>query len=139
MSHALAQAGERTGINFNSDRLVHNTMKSHRLVRLGGEQGKQDDIIEAIFHAYFEECANIADPTVLVDIAKKAGVDCTKEYLEGSEGKAEVLSDYEQCASVHGVSGVPFYVLSREGNRGKIKLSGAQPSDAFVEAFEALS
>ncbi|CAN0028634.1 unnamed protein product, partial [Discosporangium mesarthrocarpum] len=71
MSRALAQAGERCGIDFNNDRVVHNTVKSHRLLMRAKDQGKQDEMIEAIFHAYFEEGRNIADPSVLVDIANK--------------------------------------------------------------------
>ena len=53
------------------DRRVHNTIRSHRLVRLATEQGKGGDMIEQIFHGYFEEGRNIADIDVLLDLAKK--------------------------------------------------------------------
>jgi predicted DsbA family dithiol-disulfide isomerase len=48
------------------------------------------------------------------------------------------------CACTTGVkryniSGVPFFIITREGNKEKITLSGAQPVDEFEAAFEALS
>ncbi|CAM9495134.1 unnamed protein product [Sphacelaria rigidula] len=139
MSTALEKAGELTGINFNKDRRVHNTIRSHRLVRLASEQGKGGDMIEQLFHGYFEEGRNIADVDVLLDLAKKADVECSKDYLQGKEGKDEVLYEYEKAARSEGVSGVPYFVLSREGSRATLPLSGAQPPEAFIEAFEALS
>lgn len=55
-------------------RRVHNTIRSHRLVRLASEQGKGGDMIEQIFRGYFEEGRNIADVDVLLDLAKKVCV-----------------------------------------------------------------
>jgi predicted DsbA family dithiol-disulfide isomerase len=34
------------------------------------------------------------------------------------------------------VSGVPFFEIAAEGDKNKESLSGAQPSDAFVEIFQ---
>lgn len=71
MATALEKAGKTTGINFNNERRVHNTVRSHRLVRLADEQGKGDDMIEQLFQGYFEEGRNIADVDVLLDLAQK--------------------------------------------------------------------
>lgn len=71
MSAALGRAGALTGIRFNAERRVHNTMRSHRLVRLATKQGKGNEMIEQIFHGYFEEGRNIADVGVLLDLAEK--------------------------------------------------------------------
>lgn len=71
MATALEKAGKTTGINFNNERRVHNTTRSHRLVRLADEQGKGDDMIEQLFQGYFEEGRNIADVDVLLDLAQK--------------------------------------------------------------------
>lgn len=69
----------------------------------------------------------------------QAGVECSKEYLEGREGKEEVLLEYETSVRRHGVSGVPHFLVSREGTKMVIPLSGAQAPETFVEAFEALT
>lgn len=71
MSVALGAAGAKANINFNTERRVHNTLRSHRLVRLADQQGKGDKMIEEIFHGYFEEGRNIADIDVLLELASK--------------------------------------------------------------------
>lgn len=83
MSVALARAGEKTGINFNTERRVHNTLRSHRLVRLAEEQGKGNDMIEQIFRGYFEEGRNIADVDVLLDLAGKVRAASTRPVRYG--------------------------------------------------------
>lgn len=75
----------------------------------------------------------------LFSFSHQAKVECTKEYLQGNEGKQEVMYEYEKAARDAGVSGVPYFVLSREGSKAALPLSGAQPPEAFIEAFEALS
>ncbi|CAN0426557.1 unnamed protein product [Ectocarpus sp. 12 AP-2014] len=139
MAASLAMAGEATGIRFNNDRKVHNTIRSHRLVRFADGQGKGGEMIDQLFHAYFEQGRNIADVDVLLELAEKAGVECTKDYLEGKEGQPEVISEYKQGIHNHGISGVPYFIVSREGSKATVPLSGGQPAAAFVEAFEALS
>lgn len=71
MAAALDTAGQTNGINFNSDRRVHNTIRSHRLVQLADQQDKGDQMIEQLFHGYFEKGMNIADVGVLLEIAQK--------------------------------------------------------------------
>lgn len=75
----------------------------------------------------------------LVLIYAQAGVECTKDYLEGKEGQQEVISEYKHGIHNHGISGVPYFIVSREGSKATVPLSGGQPAAAFVEAFEALS
>lgn len=69
----------------------------------------------------------------------QAGVECTKEYLEGSEGGLEVVNEYQKGIRTHGITGVPFFVISNESKTATVPLSGGQPPAAFIEAFEALS
>ncbi|CAN0403456.1 unnamed protein product [Pylaiella littoralis] len=139
MATSLEKVGQANGIQFNNERRVHNTIKSHRLVRLADAQDKGNEMVEQLFHGYFEEGKNIADVDVLVELAQKAGVDCTKEYLQGKEGQNEVLGEYQKGIQTHGISGVPYFIVSREGSKATVPLSGGQPPAAFVEAFEALS
>lgn len=69
----------------------------------------------------------------------QTGVECTEGYLRGKDGQEEVLQEYQKGVQEHSISGVPYYIISREGSKAKVTLSGAQPAEAFVEAFEALS
>lgn len=66
-------------------------------------------------------------------------MECTKEYLQGKEGHQEVITEYHRGIESMGISGVPHFVVSREGSKATVPLSGAQPPEAFLEAFQALS
>lgn len=90
MAVALERAGKSTGINFNNDRRVHNTIRSHRLVRLADQQEKGGDMIEQLFHGYFEEGKNIADSDVLLEIAQKVRVRCIRWERESERQRARM-------------------------------------------------
>lgn len=71
MAASLERVGQASGIRFNNERRVHNTIKSHRLVRFADAQNKGNEMIEQLFHGYFEEGKNIADVDVLLELAQK--------------------------------------------------------------------
>ena len=53
----VAAAGRSEGLAFNHDKMERtpNTVDAHRLIRLAGQQGKQDVVVEGLFAAYFNE------------------------------------------------------------------------------------
>jgi predicted DsbA family dithiol-disulfide isomerase len=53
-----------------------------------------------------------------------------EELLVGHKGLDAVRAGEEQARGL-GVSGVPFFVVN-----GKVALSGAQPPELFLQAFE---
>jgi len=53
---------------------MSNTLNSHRLIDYAGQHGKQDEVVEALFKAYFEEGKNLGDLALLIEIGKKAGL-----------------------------------------------------------------
>lgn len=71
MAASLEKVGQASGIRFDNERRVHNTIKSHRLVRFADAQNKGNEMIEQLFHGYFEEGKNIADIDVLLELAQK--------------------------------------------------------------------
>jgi len=135
----LEMTGESVGIHFLRDRKLYPTMDSHRLVEFAKRHGKQDEMIEALFHNYFEEGKNISDHSVLLDLAQSVSLprEQVREYLESSEDKEKVMKDYRNAVQNLRVRGVPHFVISN-GNR-KLALSGGQPPEYFVDAFEELS
>ncbi|CAN0144003.1 unnamed protein product, partial [Hapterophycus canaliculatus] len=140
MAASLEQAGQATGISFNNERKVHNTIRSHRLVRLADGQNKGSEMIEQLFHGYFEEGKNICDSDVLLELAQKVCEDCCAHaYLQGDEGEKEVVSEFQNGVRKHGITGVPYFVVSREGSEATIPLSGGQPPAVFLEVFDRLS
>jgi predicted DsbA family dithiol-disulfide isomerase len=131
---AVSQA-ER--IHFALDRIERtpNTLDAHRLIGLAEKQGVQDAVVEALFRAYFTEGRDISHRQTLLDLVSEAGLERQRAeaVLESDEGM-EAIKEVEGTSRRHRVDGVPFFIIN-----SKITLSGAQPPDAFLEAFGRVS
>jgi predicted DsbA family dithiol-disulfide isomerase len=53
VAQSCRAGGAVCGINFNDDRLMYNSVRSHKLILLAGQQSKQDATVEAIMIQYF--------------------------------------------------------------------------------------
>jgi len=83
------------GFEFDISGLTGNTMDSHRLITLAGHQGydKQNALVEELFQSYFCQGKYIGDKQVLLDVARKVGIEGAEELLEDpSRGVDEVSS-----------------------------------------------
>jgi predicted DsbA family dithiol-disulfide isomerase len=89
MEERVAKAGEMDGIVFAFDRIERtpNTFDAHRLMWFAQQQGKQDDLAEALFHAYFTEGRDIGDDQTLIDVASENGLNGNevRELLVGGQ------------------------------------------------------
>ena len=134
MEERLAKAGEADGIVFAFDRIERtpNTFEAHRLMWRAQQHRKQDDLAEALFHAYFSEGRDIGDGQTLVDIAAEIGLhrDEARQFLASDQGVEEVRTE-EAASHRLGIQGVPYFVLN-----GSVSISGAQPPDIFVSALQ---
>ena len=134
MEERLAKAGEADGIVFAFDRIERtpNTFEAHRLMWRAQQHRKQDDLAEALFHAYFSEGRDIGDGQTLVDIAAEIGLhrDEARQFLASDQGVEEVRTE-EAAGHRLGIRGVPYFVLN-----GSVSISGAQPPDIFVSALQ---
>jgi len=130
----VAKAGEADGIVFAFDRIERtpNTFDAHRANWFAQQQGKQDDLAEALFHAYFTEGRDIGNGQALVEVASEAGLDGNevREFLASGEGVEEVHAE-EAAGHRMGIRGVPYFVLN-----GRYTISGAQPPDMFVSVLQ---
>ncbi|HWV38279.1 MAG TPA: DsbA family oxidoreductase [Vulgatibacter sp.] len=134
MQEHLREVGKEAGIHFAFERIGRavNTFEAHRLIWMAGEVGLQDEMVEAIFRAYFLEGRDIGDREELVRLAVGVGMDeeRIRGLLESEIGVAEVRAELEQARRI-GITAVPFFVVD-----GKFWVAGAQPPKVFVEAFE---
>lgn len=125
--------GKEEGIDFAFDRIERtpNTLDAHRIIWLAEAEGIQDAVVEALFLAYFTDGRDISNRQTLLDVVAEAGLDRGKAeaVLNGGEGM-EALREAGELSRRHHVDGVPFFVIN-----GQITLAGAQPSEAFMEAF----
>lgn len=134
MEEQLLAAGKSERIPFAFERIQRtpNTFSAHRLVWYAAQQGKQGEVVEALFRAYFLEGKNIGDPKTLVHVAAETGLDRTETetFLTSEKGVIEVQAE-EAVGRRLGIRGVPYFVLN-----GSISISGAQPPDIFVSALQ---
>jgi len=133
----VAGVGKEVGIDFAFDKIKvqPNTVNAHRLMHYAGKHGREDEVAESLFEAYFVEGANLTDLDTLANIGARGGLERTAlaAYLAGDADRDIVLKgDIE--ARQAGIGGVPYFVFNR-----KYGVSGAQAAETLLGAMlEAL-
>lgn len=133
MFSGATKMARETGLDFNLEESVPaNSFMAHRLIQLAKSNGLGNEIEEALFKAHFTEAKNIDDVEVLIETAGSIGMDAeeVKYTLESDAYAYEVKQDELEARNI-GVRGVPFFVFN-----DKYAVSGAQPSEAFLETLE---
>ena len=130
----VAAVGTSVGIPFAFDKIQvqPNTTNAHRLMHYADRQGREDEMAEELFRAYFIEGANLTDMNTLADIGARAGLerDAVASYL-ASDADRDVIQAADRDARNGGIGGVPFFIFNR-----KIGVSGAQDPDTLLEAMQ---
>ncbi|XP_028764891.1 uncharacterized protein LOC114722938 [Neltuma alba] len=132
MEARMSEVFEKVGLGYNMSGLTGNTMDSHRLIYFAGQQGsdRQHRLVEELFLGYFTQGKYIGDHDFLLECAKKVNLEGAAEFLQDwNTGLKEVKEELNTHSG--NVRGVPFYVIN-----GSCKLSGAQPPELFLKAFE---
>lgn len=114
-----------------SETFSGNTVDAHRLILWAEEIGKGDELLEAIYSAYFEQKESIFTHEDLLRIAQRVGIDTSEaaELLASTQYVDRVAQD-QDLAHQLGANGVPFYVIDM-----KFAISGAQPQEHFNQIF----
>lgn len=130
----IRRVGAAEDIAFRFDRIPRtpNTLDSHRLIRHAEGVGRQNDVVEALFAAYFLDGRDIGDIGVLTEIAAAAGLapDAARAFLEGDAERDAVRAE-DMRARQMGIQGVPCFVLDRS-----YAVSGAQEPEYFLPLFD---
>jgi predicted DsbA family dithiol-disulfide isomerase len=111
--------------------VVANSFKAHQFLHFAKEYGKQSEVEEALFKAYFTDGKNTDDTKVLLSLATEIGLDSKKleKALANGTFSKDVKED-ELKAQQLGINGVPFFYLNES-----IQLSGAQDAKEFLKAL----
>ena len=137
LDRSMTETGREVGIDFAFDRMQRtpSTKLAHRLIWEAGRQGRQNEIVNRLFRAYFEEAQDIGEAEVLTKLAGEAGLDAAgvAQALDGSESLDAVMALVERGRSM-GIQGVPFFILL-----GKYGVSGAQPPEFWREALPKIA
>ncbi|MBQ9406775.1 MAG: DsbA family oxidoreductase [Desulfovibrio sp.] len=119
----ISQLGRAEGLDFNYASTNYSNMRdAHRLAKFGLAAGHAE-IVDRLFAAYFTHNRDLADATVLVDIAASVGLSAqeTRDMLASNRYADEVRQDEAEAARL-GIHGVPYFLLD-----GQTAISGAQP------------
>jgi len=129
----LAEMGAAEGADYRFDliRRIPNTIDANRLIRWGGEIGREADIVERLFQLHFVEGADIGDHEVLAGAAAAVGMyrSATLERLARDVDRAIVEAEIANAQRI-GVTGVPTFILI-----GRYGLAGAQPAETLVDSI----
>ncbi|WP_375501767.1 DsbA family oxidoreductase [uncultured Nostoc sp.] len=124
--------GEMAGVKLNFDkiRLAVNTKLSHRLITLAPAKVK-NDVVEAIYKAYFEDGLNIGDIEVLIAIGRAYQMDSRELRLQLSDDAAIKAFVAESIfARPNGINSVPFFIINN-----KVKINGSHSVEIFLQAL----
>jgi predicted DsbA family dithiol-disulfide isomerase len=127
----ITAAASAVGLSFRTDLMQRtpNTIAAHRLIWLGGNQGVQDAVVEALFDAYFTKGADIGDHATLAAIGTAAGLVGAEAFLASEAGLHEV-TEADALARRSGIDGVPSFTMANH-----VLFSGAVPAETMAEAF----
>jgi predicted DsbA family dithiol-disulfide isomerase len=130
----VAALGRRLGLEFELDRITvqPNTLDAHRLSGCAQRQGWQDEMVEALFRAYFMQGISLNDHEALAGLAATVGFDWSQvaAYL-ASATDVQAVEQLELEARNAGIDIVPFFVFN-----GKVTVSGAHEVRVLLEAME---
>jgi predicted DsbA family dithiol-disulfide isomerase len=127
----IAALAAADGLELDFDRLrTGNTFDAHRVVRLAAEHGRQDELLERLFHTYFADGALVSDHATLRALAADLpGID---DVLASDRFADSVRADQELAAAI-GIRGVPFYAVDR-----RIGATGAQDVEVLLDMLEEI-
>lgn len=133
MHDRMAAMGKAEGLDYRFDKVrTGNTFDAHRLIHLAARHNLAAQMSARLQLAYFTEGQPLGDIDTLVKLAGEVGLDEdeARKALDGGAFAAEVRADFHRAESF-GVTGVPFFVIDE-----KYAISGAQPSDVFLQALQ---
>ncbi|MBD2530576.1 DsbA family oxidoreductase [Nostoc flagelliforme FACHB-838] len=132
MFDSAQRAGEAAGVKLDFDKisLAVNTKLSHQLIALAPSNVK-NDVVEAIYKAYFEDGLNIGNIDVIVAIGTAYQMNASELRLQlNDDGAVDTVVAESTFARLNGINSVPFFVINN-----KIKVNGSHSVKVFLETL----
>ncbi len=130
----VTDIGATVGIDFDTgSQIATNTGRAHQLVAAAAEQDLADEMVAALFSAYFEQGRHIGDPATLTDVAATVGLVDAATVVDdvlADRWADGVAADVADAADL-GIRGVPTFVAER-----RVAVSGAVPPETLGLLFE---
>jgi predicted DsbA family dithiol-disulfide isomerase len=132
----VSAIGAGDGLHMDFDRSVAaNTFDAHRLIVWAGRQGRQIDMVNALYRAHFTDGVDVGSRPALARIAGSIGLDeaAALNYLNSDDGTDHVNADIEEAAAL-GISSVPTFVINN-----RYAVQGAQEVAVLREALDEIA
>jgi predicted DsbA family dithiol-disulfide isomerase len=139
MFDRVTEVGASVGITFRFDKVTVavDTLPGHIAIA-ATPVGKQSALVSAFHKAYFEEGRDIGNTDEVLAIAAEAGLDPAEvQTVRGAladPASRQTVKELVREVQSAGVTSVPYFVLD-----SKLGLSGGQPPEVFLQAFEQLA
>jgi len=132
-----AWAADGLDLNFSGPEVrpegtLGSSFDAQRLIVLARKQGREDQMIEAIYTANHVRNECLSDWSVLIAAADYAGVTGAATMLASNDGKAEVRAKIEQYIEM-GITAVPVIVID-----DKYPIMGAPDKAQLAATFSKL-
>ena len=130
----LIKASLEDGVPYQFDKITRtpNTLDAHRVIRWAQAAGRQSEVVEALFVAYWRDGKDVGDHAVLNEIAKSIGLDVAAD-LASDKDKNEVMQETARAQQM-GISGVPTFIINQ-----KYGISGAQGAEMLAQAIRDIA
>jgi predicted DsbA family dithiol-disulfide isomerase len=128
----ITEAGKSVGLDFQYDKVVMaNTFRAQQLVKFAHIQGKQNEMEERLFEAFFTNGENVDELPTLLKLAGEVGLNTEglSEALKNNQYAAQVQAEVAE-AGLLGIHSVPYFVFNR-----KTAVVGAQDSTVFLDTL----
>jgi predicted DsbA family dithiol-disulfide isomerase len=128
--------GAQLGFRFDMHKRtrIYNTFDAHRLLHWAGLEGKQLELKQALFSAYFTDGADPSDHATLTRIAAQAGLDAVRaQALLASDRYGAEVRAREQFYGSQGINGVPAVIVN-----DRHLIEGGQPVTVFERVLRQL-
>lgn len=129
--------GQELGFEFDMSKRhrVYNTFDAHRLLHWAQTEGRQHELKNALFAAYFTAGRDPSDHEVLSDVAVQAGLDRARALeVLGSDRYATEVREREAFYQQHGIHAVPSVIIN-----DRYLIQGGQPADVFEQALRRIA
>ena len=112
-------------------RYTHNSLHSLQATEYAQQQGKFMEYHHAAYRAYWDDRADLGDPSVLADIGASVGLDAAdlRRSVESGEHAQRVIGQYQEALG-YGIRGIPTFVFDN------LLFTGAQPYEVFQRVMD---
>ena len=124
------------GLHYDFDSMKGtNTFDAHRLIKYAKSNGKESEMLDRIYKAFFSEGKLVSDHDTLVALAQEVGLDGTdtRNALEDESAYALEVREDEAQAKQYGIDVVPFFVIN-----DRYAFSGASPVQDIVDTLKKI-